>query len=180
MIDKISEHNQAFVANKSYIPYQTNKYPSKKLAILTCMDTRLTELLPAALGLRGGSVKMIKNAGGTISNPFETSVRSLLIAVLELGVEEIMVIGHTDCGVCGMESKTLIRHLTERGISPATISGIAYNGIDLHHWLTGFVQVEDAVRTSVDILQNHPFMPSDVSIYGFVIDTQTGKLNPVN
>lgn len=64
---------------------------------MTCMDTRLVELLPAALGLKNGDVKIIKNAGAVISNPFGSAVRSLLIAIFELGVKEIMVIGHTDC-----------------------------------------------------------------------------------
>lgn len=64
---------------------------------MTCMDTRLVELLPAALGLKNGDVKIIKNAGAVISNPFGSAVLSLLIAIFELGVEEIMVIGHTDC-----------------------------------------------------------------------------------
>lgn len=99
MIKEILEYNRTFVANKEYEPYQTTKYPDKKIAIVSCMDTRLTKLLPAALGLRNGDVKIIKNAGGVITNPFDSTMRSLLVSVYELGVEEIMVIGHTDCGV---------------------------------------------------------------------------------
>ena len=56
--------------------YQSDKRPRKKVAVLTCMDTRLTALLPAALGLKGGDVKMIKNAGGLILNPLDSTVRS--------------------------------------------------------------------------------------------------------
>lgn len=70
MLDEILEFNKQFVANKGYEKYITNKYPDKKIAILSCMDTRLTELLPAALGIKNGDVKMIKNAGGVISHPF--------------------------------------------------------------------------------------------------------------
>ena len=65
MIEDILEYNKRFVENKGYEKYITNKYPDKKIAILSCMDTRLTELLPAALGMNG-DVKMIKNAGGII------------------------------------------------------------------------------------------------------------------
>ena len=61
MLDEILEFNKQFVANKGYEKYITNKYPDKKIAILSCMDTRLTELLPAALGIKNGGVKMIKN-----------------------------------------------------------------------------------------------------------------------
>ena len=64
MIEDILEYNKRFVENKGYEKYITNKYPDKKIAILSCMDTRLTELLPAALGIKNGDVKMIKNAGG--------------------------------------------------------------------------------------------------------------------
>ena len=66
MIDDILEFNKTFVESKGYEKYITNKYPDKKIAILSCMDTRLTELLPAALGIRNGDVKIIKNAGGVI------------------------------------------------------------------------------------------------------------------
>lgn len=68
MIEEILEYNRKFVEEKRYEPYMTSKYPDKKIAILTCMDTRLTELLPAALGLKNGDVKMIKNAGGVITH----------------------------------------------------------------------------------------------------------------
>ena len=64
MIDKIVEYNKEFVASKGYEKYRTDKYPDKKLAVLSCMDTRLTELLPKALGLRNGDAKIIKNAEG--------------------------------------------------------------------------------------------------------------------
>lgn len=69
MIDELLEYNRAFVDKKGYERYVTNKYPDKKIAIVTCMDTRLVELIPAALGIRNGDVKMIKNAGGTITHP---------------------------------------------------------------------------------------------------------------
>ena len=64
IIEEIIKYNEQFVANKGYKKYLTSKYPDKKLAILSCMDTRLIELLPAALGLKNGDAKLIKNAGG--------------------------------------------------------------------------------------------------------------------
>jgi len=76
MIDEILKYNKEFVENKKYERYITSKYPDKKIAIVTCMDTRLTELLPAALGFKNGDVKIIKNAGGSISHPFGSVARS--------------------------------------------------------------------------------------------------------
>ena len=60
MIDQIMEYNKKFVENKGYEPFLTSKYPDKKLAILTCMDTRLIELLPAALGIKNGDAMFIQ------------------------------------------------------------------------------------------------------------------------
>ena len=92
MIPEIVEFNRRFVEGREYERFATSKYPDKKIAIVTCMDTRLIELLPAALGLRNGDVKIIKNAGATITNPFDSTMRSILVAVYELGVNEVMVI----------------------------------------------------------------------------------------
>ena len=88
MIEDILAYNKRFVAEKGYEKYITNKYPDKEIAILSCMDTRLTALLPAALGIKNGDVKMIKNAGGIISHPFGSVIRSLMVAIYELGVTE--------------------------------------------------------------------------------------------
>ena len=117
MIDTILEYNREFVANREFEKFATSKYPDKRIAIVTCMDTRLVELLPAALGIKNGDVKMIKNAGGTITNPFDSTVRSLLVAVYALGVNEIMIIGHTNCGVQGMDANEMHSLMRERDIS---------------------------------------------------------------
>ena len=60
MLEELLAYNKKFVESKGYESYITNKYPDKKIAILSCMDTRLTALLPAALGIKNGDVKMIK------------------------------------------------------------------------------------------------------------------------
>ena len=179
MIEQMLEYNRVFVKNEMYKQFTTSKYPDKKIAILTCMDTRLVELLPAALGIRNGDVKMIKNAGGMITGPFDSAVRSLLVGIVELGVEEVMVIGHTDCGVSGINAEMMIRHLTERGISQDHIDMMRYCGIDFEKWLRGFNSVEESVFETVDLLVNHPLMPADVVIKGYIIDTDTGEVRPL-
>lgn len=176
MIEEIREFNKSFVKDEKYQSYITSKYPDKKLAILTCMDTRLTELLPAALGLKNGDVKLIKNAGGVISNPFGSVVRSLLIAVYELGVETILVIGHTDCGVQHMDSRAMIESMKQRGVSQEAIDMIHYCGIDFEKWLSGFDDVKTSVQETVELLKHHPLIPEDVQIGGFVMDSTTGEL----
>ncbi len=180
MIEEILEYNRKFVERKEYEKFTTSKYPDKKIAILTCMDTRLVELLPAALGIKNGDVKLIKNAGGMITGPFDSAVRSLLVGIVELGVEEVMVIGHTDCGVAHINAEMMIRHLIERGVSQDHIDMMRYCGIDFESWLRGFDSVECSVTETVELLRNHPLMPGDVVIKGYVIDTETGKLTPLD
>ena len=126
MIEDILAYNKQFVAEKGYEEFVTEKYPNKKLAIVTCMDTRLIELLPAALGIKNGDAKIIKNAGGVISSPFGSAMRSLLIAIYELGCEEIMVIGHTDCGVSHIDSDRMIEEMKARGVSVHDIDIMRY------------------------------------------------------
>lgn len=125
-IDEILAHNKTFVEEKGYLKYSTDKYPDKKLAIVSCMDTRLTELLPAALGLKNGDAKIIKNAGGVISHPFGSVIRSLLVAVFELGVKTIMVVGHSNCGAQHMNSDDMICHMLNAGISQDHIDMMHY------------------------------------------------------
>ena len=135
MIEDILAYNKRFVAEKGYEKYITNKYPDKKIAILSCMDTRLTALLPAALGIKNGDVKMIKNAGGIISHPFGSVIRSLMVAIYELGVTEVMVIAHSDCGASHMSSAQKIEHMKARGIKHETIDMIRFCGVDFESWL---------------------------------------------
>ena len=179
MIDKILEYNRRFVAEKGYEKFITDKYPDKRIAIVTCMDTRLVELLPAALGLKNGDVKIIKNAGATITNPFDSTMRSLLVAIYELGVNEVMIIGHTQCGVQGMDSAEMQHLMRERGIPDRHITLMKHCGIDLDNWLHGFDDTETAVLETVELVRNHPLMPADVVVRGYIMDSVTGALTPL-
>ena len=177
MIEEMLRFNRRFVETKEYEKYKTSKYPDKKIAIVTCMDTRLVELLPAALGIKNGDVKMIKNAGGTITNPFDSTVRSLLVAIYELGVTEVMIIGHTGCGVQGMNANEMLNLMRSRGISDEHINLMMHCGIDLKSWLHGFEDTHAAVEETVDLVRNHPLIPTDVTVKGYILDSLTGELS---
>lgn len=177
MIDDILKFNREFVAAKGYEPHITDKYPSKKLAILTCMDTRLTVLLQEALGLKNGDAKIIKNAGGLVPSQTDSSIRSLLVAIYELGVKEVMVIHHSTCGACHMSYSEFKPHMLERGIPQAVLQEWEQKGVD--SWLEGFHDTEASVRSTVAAIVNHPLVPSDVTVRGFIIDSVTGLLNEI-
>lgn len=173
------EYNKRFVEAGEYERYRTSKYPDKKIAIVTCMDTRLIELLPAALGIKNGDVKIIKNAGGTITNPFDSTVRSLLVAIYELGVDEVMIIGHTGCGVQGMNSAGMLDLMRRRGISEEHITLMKHCGINLSEWLHGFEDTETAVQETVELVRNHPLVPADITVRGYIMDSVTGELTAI-
>lgn len=78
------------------------------MVVLTCMDTRLVELLPKAMNLHNGDAKIIKNAGAIVSHPFGSIMRSIIVAVYELDADEVFVIGHYDCGMTGLNSDSVI------------------------------------------------------------------------
>ncbi len=178
-INEILQFNKSFVEEQRYLNYTTDKYPNKKLAIVSCMDTRLTELLPAALGLKNGDAKIIKNAGGVISHPFGSVIRSLLVAVFELDVETIMVIGHSNCGAAHMNAETMCKHMIASGVSQDHIDLMNYCGIDFEKWLAGFENNEESVKQTVNTIKHHPLMPDHLVVKGFIIDSATGELTSV-
>ena len=179
MIEDMLRFNKEFVRTGEYKKFATSKFPDKRIAIVTCMDTRLIELLPAALGIKIGDVKMIKNAGATITNPFDSTVRSLLVAIYELGVNEIMIIGHTGCGVQGMDANEMLDLMRERGIPEEHINLMMHCGIDLKSWLHGFEDTPSAIAETVDLVRNHPLVPADITVRGYIMDSVTGELNRI-
>lgn len=178
MIDEILSFNRDFVARKAYEPFVTDKYPAKKLAVLTCMDTRLTELLPQALGLRNGDAKIIRNAGGGVQFEADSAIRSLLVAIYELGVEEVMVVHHSGCGACHMSYAEFKPHMLERGITEKVLS--AWEEWGIAGWLEGFHDTEASVRQTVEAVRSHSLMPKDIVVRGFIIDSVTGALTEVD
>ncbi|MDN4495049.1 beta-class carbonic anhydrase [Ureibacillus aquaedulcis] len=175
-LNEILSFNESFVESKQYESYITSKFPDKKSVILTCMDTRLVELLPKAMNMRNGDVKIVKNAGAQVSHPFGSIMRSILVAVYELKADEVFVIGHHDCGMSAVDPDVMIGHMSERGINDDIINTVKYSGFDLVEWLRGFGDVSQSVLKSVDLIRNHPLMPKMTPVHGLVIDPNTGKL----
>lgn len=178
-LDDILQFNGQFVRSGEYKQFSTDKFPEKQLAILSCMDARTLDLLPRALGLKNGDAKLIRNAGAVVTHPWGSVMRSLLIAVLELNVREIMVIAHHDCGMRGLNSADMLAKIRASGVSEECLNTLQYAGIDLDRWLTGFDNVEDSVRYSVQMIRQHPLMPNYVAVHGLVIHPETGQLTLV-
>lgn len=175
----ILEFNKDFVEGKQYEQFLTDKFPDKKIVILSCMDTRLFELLPKAMNLKNGDVKMVKSAGAIINHPFGGIMRSIVVAVYELQADEIYIIGHHDCGMAAVDSHSILDKMKARGIDEKTIEMLEYSGVDLHDWLQGFDNVSESVRHSVQMVKNHPLIDPKIPVHGLVIDPTTGALDLV-
>lgn len=178
-IDEIISFNREYVEAKGYEPHLTDKYPDRKLAVLSCMDTRLSVLLQEALGLKNGDAKIIKNAGALVPAPYDSAMRSLLVAVYELGVMEIMVVAHSGCGACHMSFEHFKGEMLQRGITEKTMAEIEASGVDLTEWLEGFHDPEGSVRNTVTGIKGHPLMPADVTVRGFIMGSATGELTEI-
>ena len=162
MIDQILSYNKRFVAVQGYEPFITSGQPDMKLVIVSCMDTRLTRLLPNALGLRNGDAKIIKVAGGTILTPYDSVMRSLLVAIYELGCQEVMIIHHSNCGACHMNADHFLHLMRERGITEEAIQE-AEQQVNLNEYLDGFHDTEASVRRTVRTILQHPLIPKTSS-----------------
>jgi len=179
-IHKMLEYNKQFVANKNYVPFLSDSVPRKKMVIFTCMESRLVELLPKALNIQNGDVKMVKNAGAIIRKSFDSIIKSILVAVYKLEAEEVVVVGHHDCGMSHIDTEDLMEKMKEEGISNDTFKTLDYSGIDFHQEFHGFKTVEESIAQSVDIIRDHPLLPPYVLVHGLVIDPNTGKVDVVS
>ncbi|MFP5020658.1 beta-class carbonic anhydrase [Pseudonocardia phyllosphaerae] len=136
--------------------------PSKKVAVVACMDARLD--VYRILGLADGEAHVIRNAGGVIT---DDEIRSLAISQRLLGTEEIILIHHTDCGMLTFTDDGFKASIQDdTGIKPAW-SAEAFGDLDTD------------VRQSIARIKDNPFVPNKDSVRGFVFDVATGKLNEV-
>lgn len=177
ILSEILNFNDTFVAEKKYEQYATTKFPDKRIVILTCMDTRLTELLPKAMNLKNGDAKIIKSAGAVVTHPFGGIMRSLLVAVYDLQADEVYIVGHHDCGMSAVDTDLIIEKMVHRGIDKNIFKTLKYSGVDMEDWLHGFGDVTESVKMSVDAVRNHPLMDKKVAVHGLVVHPSTGKLD---
>ena len=180
LLTDIINYNKDFVKEKKYEQYITTKFPDKRVVILTCMDTRLTELLPKSMNFKNGDVKLIKSAGAVITHPFGGIMRSIIIAIYELKADEVFVVGHHDCGMSSINTDNIIEKMVNRGIDSSLFTTLKNSGIDMEDWLRGFDDVTESVQMSVDLVRHHPLMDPKVPVHGLVINPSTGELTTID
>lgn len=156
LIDQILDHGGAHPASDRPAP------PARGLVILTCMDARIDPLAFGGFDL--GDAHVIRNAGGLAT---DDAIRSIAISQLKLGTTEVLVVGHTNCGLHGATDEDLASELEAlAGEQPSWAAG-------------GFSDLDQSVAASVERLRASPFLSHTGAIRGAVIEVETGRLRPI-
>jgi carbonic anhydrase len=164
----MSSTDDAVKANESYA--QSFKLgalpipPARKLAIVACMDARLT--VEQLLGLKTGDAHIIRNAGGIVT---EDAIRSLIISHHLLGTQEFIIINHTDCGMLTFKDEELEAKL-EAATNAAAVTPQRFYA---------FPDLEKNVRQQIQRVKSHPWIPENISVRGFIYNVKTGKLKEI-
>lgn len=161
VIDELLANNRAFAAS---LPQQhLDLKPSRRLAVVACMDSRLNVF--AALGLRDGEAHILRNAGGVITDDV---IRSLAVSQRRLGTREVMLIHHTDCGMQKITDDGFRAELQQAtGVAPAFA-------------IESFTDVDGDVRQSILRVRRSSFLLHRDSVRGFVYDVDTHALREVH
>jgi carbonic anhydrase len=158
--DDLLANNQSYAASfdKADLPAP----PSKRVAVLACMDARLN--VYAMLGLEEGDAHVIRNAGGVVT---DDAIRSLAISQRLLGTEEIVLIHHTGCGMLTFTDDQFKAEVErDTGIRPA--------------WAPeAFADLDGDVRQSIARIKASPFIAHKERVRGFVYEVETGRLREV-
>lgn len=154
-------------ANQAYVELHGDLHlsikPKTKVAIVTCMDSRLH--VAPALGLALGDAHILRNAGGRVT---EDMIRSLVISQQQMGTREIVVLHHTDCGAQTFNNEDFQEHLKCE-------LGVDVSGQDF----LPFQDIDESVREDMKLLQESPLIPDDVVISGAVYDVDTGSMRQI-
>jgi carbonic anhydrase len=162
-LERILAENQHQVGqvDRSTLPSPPPAPPGRRLAVIACMDARLT--VEDVLGLRTGDAHIIRNAGGLAT---EDAIRSLVISQHLLGTEEVIVVEHTGCGMLTFEDEAVRQQI-------ASVTGMTLD-IPLH----SFPDLESNLRAQVELIRSHPWV-KDVPVSGVVYEVESGRLRHV-
>jgi carbonic anhydrase len=162
VIDEVLKANEAY--GSQFTLGHLSMPPARKLAIVACMDARMT--VEQMLGLHTGDAHIIRNAGGIVT---EDALRSLLISHHLLGTQELMIINHTDCGMLTFRDEEL-RAKLQQATGTATVAPVHFYA---------FRDLAENVRQQIQKVRSHPWIPRHILVRGFIYDVKTGKLNEV-
>ncbi len=163
VIEEVLKANESYA--QSFTLGDLPMPPGRKLAVVACMDARVT--VEELLGLTTGEAHIIRNAGGIAT---EDAIRSLIISHHLLGTQEFLLIHHTDCGMLTFQD-TELRAKLQQQTGTATVAPVHFHA---------FSDLEEDVRQQIQKVKSHPWIPAHIPVRGFVFDVQTGRLHEVS
>ena len=178
-LTSIIESNKDY--SESFNQGNLSAKPSKSIAILTCMDTRIN--IEKVCGLESGEAHIIRNAGGKVT---DDTIRSFVVSYKLLGTKDWFVIQHTDCGLSKITDEKMAS-LLESNLETASFENGDWNsnkndnsesGSSFGHqveWNT-FLDLKKSILEDIEKIKNHPLTPSYINIYGLIYDVKTGEL----
>jgi carbonic anhydrase len=161
VIDEVLAANEIYA--RTHELRRLTPRPQRKLAVLTCMDTRLST---RTLGLKEGDAHIIRNAGGIVT---DDALRSLVVSHYLLGSEEFMIINHTDCGLMHTTERDLRTQIQNRAGTEAIAPAFFY----------AFQNIDENVRHQLQKLRTHPWISKQITVRGFVYDVMSGLLREI-
>lgn len=162
VLDHVLRTNSEFI--KTYDRSRASASVVRKLAIVACMDYRIP--LEQAFGLKPGDAYIIRNAGGIVT---EDVIRSLLVAHYRLGVEEVLIVNHTECGMQTFRDEDLRADIRRRR-GTDTIAPEQFHA---------FQNLEDNIRQQIQRVKSHPWIPARIPVNGCIYDVHTGRLSVI-
>ncbi len=176
MLHKILDHNKKFVEERR------NRGEDKPISahahadvmVFTCMDTRLVDLLEPAMGFKRGDIKILKNAGNMIRTGCNDVIRSIMIGTVVMGLKEVFIVGHKDCGMAKQTPEAIKEKLLARGIAKEAVEAI-----DIAEWAGLIGDEVENVKDVVNKIRTSPYIPKDVILHGLIMDPNTGEIEVI-
>jgi carbonic anhydrase len=176
MLERILEHNRNFVKGRKNAGEDKpiSGHAHMDTMVFTCMDTRLVELLESAMGFGRGDIKILKNAGNIIRNNCSDVIRSVAVGTVLMGLKEVYVVGHKDCGMRKQNVDDIRAKMIEKNIPIEAIEAI-----DIAEWFGLLKDEVENIRDAVQKLKESPYIPKDVNIHGLLMDPNSGEIEVV-
>lgn len=168
----IDEHDDWARRRRKGIP------TDRRLMVVACMDERIP--IEATLGIELGDAHVFRNAGGKVTDDV---IRSAALSTNFFATEEIVVINHTDCGMMSAPDDAVLEGLSQAAggslddvtLDPA-LPSLHIGDASHAEWVKMTDDIDEACQAQVDLLREHPLIPEDTVIHGYVYEVESGSL----
>ncbi|WP_233129818.1 carbonic anhydrase [Domibacillus epiphyticus] len=158
------------------------KTNEKKALVITGLNKKLLPLFPEITNKKEEELLIATSFGTIITNPYDCTVRNMMMAVYAENIKEIYLIGEKDSKEHKVDGDEIVSKIKDAGISNKTIETIEYidvAGNNLSSWLAGKQDVKQIITENVELIKSHPLLPKTLSVHGFIVNAETGEWEAV-